>query len=43
MLGNWKKSDGINADGTQSMFALKILGKTEGTRLKVSQGSVSAL
>ena len=35
--------DGINADGTQSMFILTILEKIKETRLKFSQGSITVL
>ena len=35
--------DGINADGTKSMFILTTLEKIKGARLKFSQGSVTVL
>ena len=35
--------DGINADGTESMFVLPILEKIKETRLKFSQGRVTVL
>ena len=34
-----KSTDGVNADATQSMFALTILEKIKETRLKFSQES----
>ena len=42
-VGKLKNIDGINADGTQSMFVLKILEKVKETRLKFSQGNVTVL
>ena len=39
----WKNINGINADVTESMFALTMLEKIKGTRLKFSQGSVTVL
>ena len=39
-VGQLKNIDGINADGTQSMFILTILEKIKEARLKFSQGSV---
>ena len=36
-----KNDDGKNADGTQSMFVLKILEIIKQTRLTFSQGSVT--
>ena len=38
-----KNINGVDADVTQSMFLLKILGKIKKTRLKSSQGSVTVL
>ena len=35
--------DGINVDGTKSMFILTTLEKIKGARLKFSQGSVTVL
>ena len=32
-VGKWKNADGVNADGTQSMFILTILEKIKETRL----------
>ena len=42
-VGKLKNIDGVNADGTQSMFVLKILEKIKETRLKFSQGNVTVL
>ena len=42
-VGQLKSVDGINADGTQSMFILRILEKINETRLKFSQGSITVL
>ena len=42
-VGQWKNINGINADVTESMFALTILEKIKETRLKFSQGSVTVL
>ena len=42
-VGQLKNNDGENADGTQSMFVLKILEKIKETRLKFSQGSIMVL
>ena len=42
-VGQLKNLDGINVDGTQSMFVLTILEKIKETRLKSSQGSVTVL
>ena len=39
----WKNINGINADVTESMFALTMLEKIKETRLKFSQGSVTVL
>ena len=36
-----KNEDGINADGSESMFILPILEKTKATGLKFSQESVT--
>ena len=38
-----KNEDGINADGSQSMFILIIFEKIKETRLKFSQGNVTVL
>ena len=42
-VGQLKNEDGINTDGTQSIFILTILEKIKETRLKFSQGSVTVL
>ena len=42
-VGELRNVDGINADGTQSMFVLTILEKIKETRLKFSQGSITVL
>ena len=42
-VGQLKNNDGENADGTQSMFVLKIFEKIKETRLKFSQGSIMVL
>ena len=42
-VGQLKNTDGINADGTQSMFVLTILEKINEMRLKFPQGSVTVL
>ena len=42
-IGQLKNEDSINADGTQSMFVVKILDKIKETRLKFYQGSVAVL
>ena len=41
--GQLKDIDGVNADGTQSIFVLIILGKIKETRLTFSQRSVTTL
>ena len=43
MVGELKNVDGINPDGTQSMFILTILEKIKETRLKFSQGRARVL
>ena len=40
-FGQLKNVDGVNADGTQSMFVLTLLEEVKETRLTFSQGSVS--
>ena len=40
LAGQLKNTDGVNADGEQSMFVLMILEKIKEARLKFSQGSV---
>ena len=40
-FGQLKNVDGVNADGTQSMFVLTLLEEIKETRLTFSQGSVS--
>ena len=42
-VGQLKNTNGVNADGTQSMFVLVILEKIKETRLKFSLGSVTVL
>ena len=42
-MDNLKNIGGINVDGTESMFILKVLEKIKETRLKFSQGSVAVL
>ena len=42
-VGQLKNEDGINTDGTQSIFILTILEKIKEARLKFSQGSVTVL
>ena len=42
-VGKWKNVDGVNADGTQSMFILTILEKIKETRLIFFQESVTVL
>ena len=42
-IGQVKNTDGVNADGIQSMFVLTIFKKIKETRLKFSQGSVTVL
>ena len=41
LAGQLKNTDGVNADGEQSMFVLMILEKIKEARLKFSQGSVA--
>ena len=41
-VGQLISNDSENADGTQSMFVLTILEKIKETRLKFSQGSITA-
>ena len=41
LAGQLKNTDGVNADGEQSMFVLTILEKIKEARLKFSQGSVT--
>ena len=41
LAGKLKNTDGVNADGEQSMFVLMILEKIKEARLKFSQGSVA--
>ena len=43
IVGHLKKIDGINANGTQSMFILTILEKTNEMRLEFSAGNVAVL
>ena len=43
IVGQIKNTDGLSADGTQSMFALTILEKIKETKLKFSQRSVTIL
>ena len=40
-FGQLKNVDGVNADGTQSMFVLTLLEEIKETRLTFSEGSVS--
>ena len=40
-FGQLKNVDGVNTDGTQSMFVLTLLEEIKETRLTFSQGSVS--
>ena len=42
-IGQLKNEDSVNADGTQSMFVVKILEKIKEMRLKFYQGSVAVL
>ena len=42
-VGQLKNTDGVNADGTQSMFVLTILEKINEMRLKFPQESVTVL
>ena len=42
-VGQLKNIDGINADGTQSMFILTVSEKLKETRLKFSQRSVTVI
>ena len=42
-MDNLKNTNGVNADGTQSMFALTILKKFKEKRRKFSQRSVTVL
>ena len=42
-VGKLKNTDGANAEGTQSLFVLRILEKNKETKLKFSQGSVPVL
>ena len=41
LAGQLKNTDGVNADGEQSMFVLTILEKIKEARLKFSQVSVT--
>ena len=41
LAGKLKNTDGVNADGEQSMFVLMILEEIKEARLKFSQGSVA--
>ena len=41
LAGQLKNTDGVNADGEQSMFVLMILEKIKEARLKFSQGSLA--
>ena len=41
VVGQFKKIDGVNADGTQSMFVLTILEKIKETKLKFFEVSVT--
>ena len=43
LVGQIKNENGINPDGTQSMFILTILWETKKTRWKVFQGRVTVL
>ena len=42
-VGQLKKTDGKNADGTESMFVLTVLENIKETRFKFSQESVTVL
>ena len=42
-IGQLKNEDGINADGTESMFVLTILENIKEIKLKFSQGSITVL
>ena len=42
-VGQLKNTDCVNADGTKSIFVLKILQKIKETRLKFSQEIVTIL
>ena len=42
-VGQLKNTNGVNADGIQSMFVLTILEKIKETRIKFPQGSVTVL
>ena len=41
LIGQLKNDDGVNADGTQSMFVVTILERIKKTRFECSQGSVT--
>ena len=43
VFGQLKNTNGVNTDGTQSMFVLTILEKIKETRLECSQGSITVL